>query len=171
MKQLNFFVGVVGCLGALAAGGAWAGGEGHQWDGNQSTPVHLLPMVDEDGFRILPGYKEPMPFSARTTCGTCHDYDTISSGFHFNSASEDARHGRPGEPWIWLDELTGTQLPLSYRGWPGTYRPEELGISKWDFTKQFGRHLPGGDMAEPEELYGALAHLGRNRDQLPGLPQ
>jgi hypothetical protein len=64
--------------------------------------------------------------------------------------------GRPGEPWIWTDTRTGTQIPLSYRGWQGTYDPRALEISAWDFVLKFGRHLPGGGPgeqrpAEPEK--------------------
>ncbi|NOX54305.1 MAG: hypothetical protein GXP27_07655, partial [Planctomycetes bacterium] len=59
--------------------------------------------------------------------------------------------GRPGEPWIWTDLRTGTQLPLSYRSWPGTYRPDELGLSPWDVLLKFGHHLPGGGLGEPAD--------------------
>ncbi len=60
-----------------------------------------------------------------------------------------ATAGRPGEPWIWTDVRTGTQLPLSHRGWSGTYDPDALGISDWDFVLKFGTHMPGGGPGEP----------------------
>ena len=59
--------------------------------------------------------------------------------------------GRKGEPWVWVDELTGTQIPISYRDWNGVWKPEELGLTPWQFTQLFGRHLPGGDVAEPQD--------------------
>ena len=123
------------------------------WDGSRNTPVHLLRLVDEEGQTIVPSFERSMPFSARQTCGACHDYATISGGFHFNSTTPGTSSGRPGEPWVWVDPSTGTQIPLSYRGWEGTFKPDELGISPWNFTKLFGRHLPGGDMAEPEDPF------------------
>ncbi|HJP35459.1 MAG TPA: hypothetical protein QF901_05665 [Gammaproteobacteria bacterium] len=126
---------------------------GHQWDGSQTTPVHRLPLVDEEEQRILPHYRYAMPFSARETCGTCHDYSTIAGGLHFNTSTEGPSAGRPGEPWVWVDPATGTQLPLSYRGWAGAWRPNELGLTDWKFTQIFGRHLPGGDVAEPEDVF------------------
>jgi len=123
------------------------------WGGDRTTPVHWLPLIDEDGEQIVPTYRNEMPFSVRNTCGPCHDYSTISTGLHFNSFKGDVPPGRPGEPWIWVDELTGTQLPLSYRSTPGTWRPDELGITPWRFTQIFGRHMLGGDAAEPQDEF------------------
>jgi len=123
------------------------------WDGNRTVPVHRLPLVDEEGEEIVPTYRYEMPFSVRNTCGPCHDYSTISGGLHFNSAAENASAGRPGEPWVWVDEKTGTWLPLSYRGWSGAWKPHELGITPWRFTQVFGRHTPGGSVAEPQDVF------------------
>lgn len=55
--------------------------------------------------------------------------------------------GRPGEPWIWTDARTGTQLPLSYRDWKGRFNPAEIGISTHEMTQQFGARIPGGGVA------------------------
>ena len=74
----------------------------------------------------------------------------MAHGYHFNAVNKDVDPGRPGEPWIWTDSRTGTQIPLSYRGWKGTYHPHELGISPRQFVLQFGRQLPGGGPGEPE---------------------
>jgi len=123
------------------------------WDGNRTVPVHRLPLLDEEGEDIVPTYGYEMPFSARYTCGPCHDYSSISGGLHFNSAAENAVHGRPGEPWVWVDDKTGTRLPLSYRGWPGAWKPHELGITPWRFTQLFGHHMPGGSVAEPQNVF------------------
>jgi len=91
------------------------------------------------------------PYSPVKTCGRCHDYKAIASGHHFNAMHEDVVLGRRGEPWTWEDSRTGTQIPLSYRGWKGTYDPSELGISARDFVLKFGHHLPGGGPGEPLE--------------------
>ena len=123
------------------------------WDGSRTTPVHRIMLYDEAGETIVPDYRDSLPFSARYTCGPCHDYDTIGRGLHFNSSRPEAPSGRRGEPWIWVDETTGTQLPLSYRSWPGAWKPEALGLTPWKITQLFGRHLPGGDMSEPEDLF------------------
>lgn len=138
-------------LGTL--GGAYAQDEpGRHWDGSHATPLHRLPVMDEENQKILPTYRDAMPISMRNTCGPCHNYETVSSGLHFNASQPGSDPGRAGEPWIWLDEQLGTQLPLSYRGWTGTWNPDDIGLTPWRFTQLFGRHLPGGDVAEPEDI-------------------
>jgi hypothetical protein len=118
------------------------------WDGNRTTPSHLIPLRDELNELIVPTDVNPMPYSARFTCGPCHDYQTVQSGWHWN-AMKSGKNGRPGEPWIWLDPKTGTVLPLSYRKWPGSWDPKTLRLNAWDFNLLFGRHMPGGGPAEP----------------------
>lgn len=114
--------------------------------------VHRIVLLDEDGTVIRqpkPG-EEPTPeatkpFSMAKTCGKCHsDYDVMQQGWHFNFADSRAPHGRNGEPWILTDLQTRTQLPLSYRGWKGTFHPYEVGLNDFNFAKRFGRHHTGG---------------------------
>jgi len=126
------------------------------WDGHRSIPTHLLPLRDENDEPIIPTESYPLPYSARFTCGPCHDYDTIRGGWHFGAMTSTG-NGRPGEPWLEVDPKTGTILPLSYRNWPGTFAPSTAGLTAWDFTGLFGRHMPGGGPAEPSEEE-ALAH-------------
>jgi hypothetical protein len=126
------------------------------WDGNRTVPVHLVPLRDGNDELIVPTETDPPPFSARFTCGPCHDYATVGKGWHFGATTA-TENGRPGEPWLWSDPKTGTVLPLSYRAWPGTYEPGAVGLTTWDFTLLFGRHMPGGGPTEPSEDE-ALAH-------------
>jgi len=121
-----------------------------QWDGNRTTPVHLIPLKDELDQPIVPTETNPLPFSSRFTCAPCHVYETIQNGLHFK-ASLSADAGRPGEPWIWVDERTGTLLPLSHHKSKGSWDPAPIGLSAWDFTLLFGRHLAGGGISEPAE--------------------
>ncbi|MEE9165992.1 MAG: hypothetical protein V3U24_00800 [Candidatus Neomarinimicrobiota bacterium] len=122
-------------------------------DGSRSIPVHLIHLYDENGSVVLPDDEPLMPFSTRETCGAdCHDYDKISSGWHFNASDPDVAPGRPGEPWIFVDQKTATQIPVSYRPWPGTFRPQEIGLVPWLYLKRFGRHLPGGTVGEEEAV-------------------
>jgi hypothetical protein len=120
------------------------------WDGHRTIPAHLIPLRDENDEPIIPTETDPLPYSARFTCGPCHDYKTIQGGWHFGAMTA-SQSGRPGEPWLEVDPRTGTVLPLSYRKWEGTYDPRALGITAWDFTMLFGRHLPGGGPAEPSD--------------------
>lgn len=120
----------------------------HEWDGNRSTPVHRIPVLDEDGVGIIPADGFQMPVSMKQTCGACHDYKKISKGFHFNPSGPGERIA---QPWIWVDEKTGTQIPVSARGYEGVWTPEELGLSDWEMVEMFGRHMPGGRQGEPED--------------------
>lgn len=118
------------------------------WGGDRTLPVHLLPLRDENNEPIIPTETNPMPFSARWTCGPCHDYRTVAGGWHFQGPGAETG-GRPGEPWVWVDRVTGTALPLSYRKWKGTWTPEAVGLDTWQFTTLFGRHMTGGGTGEP----------------------
>lgn len=135
---------------ACAAATAFATVESH-WDGGRNTPVHRLAMLDEFGDAISPGSPNALPVSTRQTCGQCHDYAAISSGWHFNMSGTNTAHGRRGEPWFLIDPVSGSQVPMSLRDWPGTYNPDQLGMTHWEFVYAFGRHMPGGDMADPGE--------------------
>lgn len=136
-------------LTALAAGVAAAS----HWDGGRKAPVHRLALNDEFGDAIIPGAANQLPVSTRKTCGQCHDYDAIASGWHFNMSDTNALPGRPGQPWFMIDALTGSQIPMSLRNWPGVYKPEDIGMTHWQWVLNFGRHLPGGDIADPKDLY------------------
>jgi len=37
---------------------------------------------------------------------------------------------------------------LSYRAWPGTFRPEQVGLTPMAFLQYFGRQMPGGGIGE-----------------------
>ncbi len=117
---------------------------------SRSPYVHRITLYDEDGTAISPEDMPPAPYSPRATCGKCHGYGIVGSGWHFSAGEKSVDAGRRGEPWMLSDPLTGTQLPISARGRPGTYAPEVLGMTAWRFVLAFGRHLPGGGIGEPE---------------------
>ncbi|MBN2246493.1 MAG: hypothetical protein JW755_11685 [Candidatus Aminicenantes bacterium] len=119
------------------------------WDGSFSVPAHRIPLKDQFNQTIIPTESFPLPYSTRYTCAPCHDYGVIEEGLHFNAGS-DADAGRVGEPWIWVDTVTGTVIPLSYRNWKGMFHPREVGLSPWEFTLLFGRHMTGGGVSEPD---------------------
>src|ERR1043165_3077486 len=124
--------------------------------------LHHIPLRDAGGQIITlpaafddqgkPQEAKASPYSTAETCGRCHEYEAIGRGWHFNATKANVKAGRPGEPWILTDPATHTQLPLSYRGWAGTFKPNDLGISDFDFLMNFARHLPGGGAGEPNQL-------------------
>jgi len=117
-------------------------------DGSRAVPVHLIPLLDERGEKITPSDEMLMPFSTRQTCGFCHDVNRVVGGWHFNAVDADVPPGRMEQPWILAEPGAATQIPLSYRNWPGVYRPEQVGLTAWKFVEMFGRHLPGGGPGE-----------------------
>ena len=123
--------------------------EKHSYADTRATFPHRINIYDEDGRAIVPTEKQPFgkPYSPAKTCGKCHDYESIHTGWHFN-AFAGAEKGRPGEPWMYLDTTTRTQIPLSYRGWTGTWKPADIGLTDFNFVLNFGRHLPGGGVGE-----------------------
>ncbi|MDB6026984.1 MAG: hypothetical protein JWM68_3207, partial [Verrucomicrobiales bacterium] len=104
------------------------------------------PAFDEQG---KPQEIKMPPYSPKQTCGRCHEYESISHGWHFNAALGNVKAGRQGEPWILTDAATQTQIPLSYRGWAGTFKPADVGLNDYDFLKNFIRHYPGGGVGDP----------------------
>ncbi len=116
---------------------------------SRSEYVHWIDLYDAANRRIDVQAGEAAPYSPRTTCGRCHDYEAILRGHHFNAMNSPSETDPPGEPWIWTDERTGTQLPLSYRDWAGTYNPNALKMDPREFLLKFGHHQPGGGAGEP----------------------
>ncbi|MCC6361026.1 MAG: hypothetical protein IT450_19980, partial [Phycisphaerales bacterium] len=79
-----------------------------------------------------------------------HAYGEIACGWHFSAGKPDVHAGRPGEPWILADARLGVQIPISARGWAGTFTPAQAGLTAWQFTLLFGRHLAGGGLSDPD---------------------
>jgi hypothetical protein len=116
------------------------------------TPyVHRITLYAADGAAIDPQDARAPPYSPQATCGKCHPIAAIRHGWHFNASDPDISGGRPGEPWILVDEKTAAVLPLSGRRWPGTVTPAAAGLTIWQFVKRFGGHMPGGGFGEPSD--------------------
>lgn len=135
------------CLVMLAGVSAPAGDD--LLTNSRAPYVHNITLYDAEGRVVRPSRGSTTPFSMEATCAKCHDVTAISKGLHFNANLDEVEHGRPGEPWILNDYQTGTQIPISYRGWEGTWRPRDLGITDKEFLQLFGRHLPGGGPGKP----------------------
>lgn len=119
---------------------------------SRSNYVHWIDLYDNKNNRIDPDSELALPYSPEHTCGRCHDFDSISHGWHFDATDPDASAGRNAQPWLWNDERTGTTLPLSYRKWPGTFDPDRIGISRWEMAQRFGGYTPGGGFGSSQAL-------------------
>ncbi|MEX2213039.1 MAG: hypothetical protein WD768_02855 [Phycisphaeraceae bacterium] len=123
-----------------------------------SQYVHHITLYDAAGVAIDPTSPNAKPYSPMQTCMKCHDYKSIAHGYHFNAGDKlftDAAgkehklsDGRPGEPWIFSDARSGSQIPLSLRDWKGTHKPEDIGLTRLRYLVEFGRQMPGGGVGQ-----------------------
>ncbi len=87
---------VLGVIGAVAAIGADPGTPAASRDVSaKASPLGVCPpfhLLDEEGNVIDPvkGTNAGTPYSPKQTCGTCHDYDTITRGYHFTMGKGEA---------------------------------------------------------------------------------
>ena len=142
------------CAAAVMAAAPLALSADHS-NGGRTVPVHRLAPLDAEGDKISPSTSLPEPISQTKTCAQCHDTHLMSGGSHFRTGldTNDAPESVAVEPWFWTDEKTGTAIPLSLHGQPGAFRPAELGLSCWQWTKMFGRSFPGGGVgSDPRAL-------------------
>jgi formate dehydrogenase gamma subunit len=156
-----------GLLAALLSGICQAGA--NVKTGSQATFVHRIQLYDEKGQLI--DVKSKVPYSTKKTCGKCHDYERISTGWHFQAGLHEApatsqpsagEVSRLGEPFFLTHPASGTQIPMSYRQWAQRkgLTPTELGISQADFALRYGAHYPGGGMLEnTRDKAGKIQHL------------
>ena len=126
---------------------------GDDFDGSRAIPVHLIKLIDQDSSVIRPDEQPLLPFSTEKTCGACHSYSTIRQGWHFNAGDSAVADGRQGQPWIYTDAHSATQIPLSQRHWPGTFLPSAIGMDNIEYLMEFGRHMPGGSVGDNENAH------------------
>ncbi len=143
---------------SLLAGVSRAAEDKHHRTHSRAQYVHRIHLLDSTGQQIDPRATNAPPYSPKMTCGKCHAYESISHGYHFNALMHPSKDDdktpksdRPGEPWILVDHGTGTVLPLSYRGWPGTHQPASIGLTPFDFITRFPSHQPGGGPGDPDQ--------------------
>ena len=70
-------------------------------------PIYLK---TDDGLIINPmtGENADQPYSTRQTCGSCHDYDKITQGYHFQMGwNEIAKPYKKDQPWALSPGMAG----------------------------------------------------------------
>ncbi len=105
--------------------------------------AHYINLLDANGHEISPASLktdsvQTGKFSARITCGRCHEYDSISEGLHFKATDYIGQ----GLCWIYEDRLTASRFAVSVSGRKGTFTPKTIGISAEEFAKVTGWKYP-----------------------------
>jgi formate dehydrogenase gamma subunit len=77
-------------------------------------------LLDKYGDEINPitAYNDRAPFSMEQTCGLCHDYETITEGFHFQmgwDVIDDEFGAESGRPWSLSNGFLGRWYPFAFR--------------------------------------------------------
>lgn len=72
---------------------------------------------NEQGDRITAMLNSVDPYSPKKTCGACHPYSTITSGYHFQQGFDVIKDGYDAtKPWILSPGMFGAWLPTAAAG-------------------------------------------------------
>jgi hypothetical protein len=122
----------------------------------QHLPIMLM---DKDGEEINPmtGDNADRPFSTEMTCGSCHDYEEITSGFHFQmgwDVAADDFGAQYGRPWDISNGFMGRWYPYAFRqlARKSNESADEIDLTVYDFI---GFSAPG-----PGQLPCGACHPG-----------
>jgi len=85
-----------------------------------AEPCPTFHLKTDEGKIINPltGENADKPYSTRQTCGSCHDYETIASAYHFDmdwSFADDSKYADTNEPWKFSSGMTGSFCTVPYR--------------------------------------------------------
>ncbi|THB74994.1 MAG: hypothetical protein D3926_20940 [Desulfobacteraceae bacterium] len=104
----------------------------------------------DQGMIINPitGENAHQPFSTRQTCGTCHDYDRITRGYHFDmgwSGAGDDRFKDTDTPWLLSHGLTGNLTPVGFfqLAKKQNHCPEAIDLTAFDFVARVPKAFKG----------------------------
>ena len=119
------------------------------WNGGRNVPVHRLAPLDANKAPVSATEHHARAISLDKTCSQCHDTASMKGASHFRTglSTNEAPFGANKEPWFWISEKAGTAIPMSLVGQTGTFSPASLGMTAWQWTKEFGRSFPGGGIA------------------------
>jgi len=112
-----------------------------------------------------------IPYSPKKTCGGCHDYDQITSGYHFQQGRTDGT-GKivisdtfdPQYPWTLSSGMYGKYMVASMDSTQLAKKvnqhPSEIDKSSFSFVQNCGACHPGGGWGE----YDRSGHLYYNEE-------
>lgn len=98
---------------------------------------------NEQGDRITPAQNRVDPYSTKKSCGACHNYDTITSGYHFQQGFDEMsdRHD-PKKPWILSPGMFGNWSPFAAAGRVARKAGESsrgIDLSTYDWIGGYGK--------------------------------
>ena len=84
---------------------------------SKTCTSYFLKTDNGDTINPVSGENADQPFSTKQTCGTCHDYEKISKGYHFNmdwDKADDDLFKDTDTPWLFSTGLTGSMTTVGY---------------------------------------------------------
>ncbi|MBU0983536.1 MAG: hypothetical protein KKA42_06675, partial [candidate division Zixibacteria bacterium] len=104
----------------------------------QHPPIFLLDK-DWDEINPIKGENDDKPFSTAATCGACHDYEEITSGYHFQMGWDvvsDDYGVEEGKPWQISDGMMGKWCPMYLRqiAKKQNESADEIDLTVYDFV-------------------------------------
>ena len=98
---------------------------------------------NEQGDRITPSQNRVDPYSPKKSCGACHNYDVITSGYHFQQGFDEMsdRHD-PKTPWILSPGMFGNWSPFAAAGRvarKANGSAREIDLSTYDWIGGYGK--------------------------------
>jgi formate dehydrogenase gamma subunit len=140
-----------------------------------------ITLLDADGNIINPvtGENAGVAFSTEQTCGLCHDYDTITKGYHFQMGWEvvsDDYGVASGQPWSLSNGFLGRWYPYAFRQLAKKHNTtaDHIDLTVYDFV---GFSSPGRDEPPCGACHPGGGGLEHDRDgkrydqQLAGHPE
>ncbi|MCX7982296.1 MAG: hypothetical protein N2572_05235 [Syntrophales bacterium] len=132
-------------------------------------------LKNEMGDRISPQSNSIDPYSPRQTCGGCHDYRLITSGYHFTQGFETiSDRFDPQRPWLLSPGMFGRWLPTAAAGRisPKVNKdPKTMDLSTYDWIGRGGRYSRDGKLIASACGFchpgGGPMEYGRNRQGRP----
>ena len=154
VRRLWVFFALVSSVVGIGLNGAAQGGAGdvpERLRPASCPPFHLL---DEDG-RVINPIADPdvyLPYSPRRTCGACHDYNRITSGYHFQQGADvmSDDFGGAERPWDLSDGMVGKFSPVYMRllAKKEFKHPRDIDMTPYEWVYQCGVCHPGGGIME-----------------------
>ena len=96
-----------------------------------------VPLKNELGDPIRPDRNAAEPYSPRQTCGGCHGYAIITSGYHFQQGFDQmSDRFDPKKPWVLSPGMYGKWSPFTAAGRlarKGNGAAGEIDLSTYDW--------------------------------------